>query len=634
MTKLILNDVTSGYASTTLVNANNTAIEIALENTLSRDGTGPNQMGAALDMNGNLILNQGNPVTMSGFNWEGPWVTGIAYQVGDVVGTNGTSYIAIVEHTASALFSTDNAKWQVVAESSLPTQVENAAKFLQTNGTVATWETPESSEVSFTQSGIDAVTTTVQNKLRESISVKDFGAVGDGTTDDTVAIQRAINYWSSGSGKVFFPQGVYKTTQTLIVAQDGVNLVGEGMRVSKINFVPTAGDTCIFFGKGGEGSVDGGIISECSVEKLWLYSSDTTYKKIGIDLKDQGECFISELKIGPGGNWTGAGSIGVKTRGRQLFSMAFASIYADLPINIAYNDSAPSLCADLFSFENILTSAANTYPNIQIDDKVVLSNVKFGGVVSLNGGNYGVYWNNTTGGIAESANLIFENVRYEQATDPTKYAFYLKPASLNLLSFSHTRFGGANAYPINGLYLRNTKQVYLSNCLNEVTGGREIINADSTVTSIQLNSNFQQTGGVSAITGMTLLSSFKNSVSSALPETGFFLSGALTTIGNQTTNASLIGSTISMANDAVQPLPTAIGLVVIVTSDNVSAVFMLQGSSGAVFELYDPTGFFTTTADNATTYNVYYSGGIYYLQNKRGSSKNIKFLTLGTSSGF
>lgn len=48
-----------------------------------------------------------------------------------------------------------------------------------------------SSLVGFTQSGTGAVATTVQAKLRETVSVKDFGAVGDGVANDTAAIQAA-----------------------------------------------------------------------------------------------------------------------------------------------------------------------------------------------------------------------------------------------------------------------------------------------------------------------------------------------------------------------------------------------------------------------------------------------------------
>lgn len=61
MAKLTLNDITSGYSAPTRINANNDAIETALENTLSRDGTSPNQMEAHLDMNGYRILNISSP---------------------------------------------------------------------------------------------------------------------------------------------------------------------------------------------------------------------------------------------------------------------------------------------------------------------------------------------------------------------------------------------------------------------------------------------------------------------------------------------------------------------------------------------------------------------------------------------
>lgn len=64
MAKLTLTDLANLNNELTVVNTinnNNAAIETAMENTLSRDGTTPNQMNANLDMNSNHILNLPEP---------------------------------------------------------------------------------------------------------------------------------------------------------------------------------------------------------------------------------------------------------------------------------------------------------------------------------------------------------------------------------------------------------------------------------------------------------------------------------------------------------------------------------------------------------------------------------------------
>jgi hypothetical protein len=89
-----------------------------------------------------------------------------------------------------------------------------------------------SSLVGFTQSGTGAVTRTLQDKGRESVSVKDFGAVGDGVTDDTAAVQNAIAAAQAVSGAVKFPYGTYKITSSLTVGNQ-VDIIGERGAVLK-----------------------------------------------------------------------------------------------------------------------------------------------------------------------------------------------------------------------------------------------------------------------------------------------------------------------------------------------------------------------------------------------------------------
>ena len=91
----------------------------------------------------------------------------------------------------------------------------------------------------FTQDGAGAVTRSWSSKLKDVISVKDFGAVGDGVADDTVAIQAAIDNAAAMFNQVsfppagvytspilFFPPGSYRLTNTLNV-YTGLTLSGQ-----------------------------------------------------------------------------------------------------------------------------------------------------------------------------------------------------------------------------------------------------------------------------------------------------------------------------------------------------------------------------------------------------------------------
>ena len=70
-------------------------------------------------------------------------------------------------------------------------------------------------KLAFTQSGTGAAARTIDAKFKDAISVKDFGAVGNGVADDSDAINAAIAYAFSVGKAVYIPGGRYKVTKTI-----------------------------------------------------------------------------------------------------------------------------------------------------------------------------------------------------------------------------------------------------------------------------------------------------------------------------------------------------------------------------------------------------------------------------------
>lgn len=104
--------------------------------------------------------------------------------------------------------------------------------------------------IPYLPSGTGAILTTVQNKLHESISVKDFGAVGDGTTNDTAAINAAIASLPAGGGTVYFPVGVYSVTGISPIVKSNVTLHGDGMGASTLFMRNVSNANMLSFGDG------------------------------------------------------------------------------------------------------------------------------------------------------------------------------------------------------------------------------------------------------------------------------------------------------------------------------------------------------------------------------------------------
>jgi hypothetical protein len=128
-------------------------------------------------------------------------------------------------------------------------------------GTTSTTATVgNDARLSFTAAGTGATARTLQNKLRDMVSVKDFGAVGDGATDDRAAIQAAIDSCITLDRTLFFPSGVYVMSSFTNSAQGiQIDLVtpANALRMeaesATIKSTTTTQAAFMFYVRGGEG---------------------------------------------------------------------------------------------------------------------------------------------------------------------------------------------------------------------------------------------------------------------------------------------------------------------------------------------------------------------------------------------
>jgi hypothetical protein len=241
--KPTITTLTSGFNSTTTLNNNFTALRNAFDNTLSLDGSTPNAMNADFDMNGNNILNANSIET------EGLSINGV--QVGSSELTPTTALFS-TEHTGNGSTTTFSMTYNPGVEFNTYVFVDGVYQNKSTysiSGTNVVFseapplnskielnvfraltlaETTQASDVGYTATGASALRT-VQAKLDESVSVKDFGAVGDGVTDDTVAIQAAID--AAAGRPVYVPAGTYVITSTIDMESAATSTFNQGPQI-------------------------------------------------------------------------------------------------------------------------------------------------------------------------------------------------------------------------------------------------------------------------------------------------------------------------------------------------------------------------------------------------------------------
>jgi len=209
---------------------------------------------------------------ISAYDDKGAWLTSTAYVIKDLVQTGGTTYICTVSHT-SGVFATDKdaGKWGVF-QTQLPEKLLSSyVSFSAAIAAIGSDEETLALDVDGTITGDITIPTTLSIRplngrvidgafklthngplvgagafqwLGSAITAEGFGrvdvirpqwfgALGNGTADDTSAIQAAMDVFATSDrrgGTVYFSHGLYRVDGSLSPKSENIHLVSDGKR--------------------------------------------------------------------------------------------------------------------------------------------------------------------------------------------------------------------------------------------------------------------------------------------------------------------------------------------------------------------------------------------------------------------
>jgi hypothetical protein len=455
-----------------------------------------------------------------------------------------------------------------------------------------------------------------------SVNVLDFGADPTGVADSTVAIQAAVNA-NNGFCSIYFPSGTYKVTSTITFAYDRYFVYGDGV-ASRINFMPTANDICFLFQK-----FDNARSTQQTIRDLAFYSDDTTYDKTAISIVDIVSSLLENIQtLFP--HWSGGSNYStfLHVQGRDSTAVRGLNVQADVPIRISPIPSphvAAGIGIDHFHFSDCyLICSKTTKSCVQIDTGVELTHTTFDGYQAWVGGEYGLYWNDTTNTLVSIA-LTIKNVRWEQQPGTTGWLFYISH-NVGLDQFNAENCYGASA--TNGIYFSKVTRWSLKQI--DYIGTQIGLSVDS-------GSDYGSFDNV-----------FFNDPSATVNLNGEYLTGTYWIGGNaytflpaaaggvaQSINRNAVGTfnqitspTITVAAGATFVIcqPTFTGMLNIVSGAAVAAIYYIKGGfNSTVIMSFSDAGFWGTAAGSAS-FNIYYNAGTsqYLLQNNTASSATFR----------
>jgi hypothetical protein len=307
----------------------------------------------------------------------------------------------------------------------------------------------DASQVSYTPAGTGAVTTNVQAKLRQIVSVADFGAVGDGVTNDTAAIQAAIN---TGLNVVAVNGKTYKTTNTLtlsttyqVIDFNGAKLLPTGT-FNAINLAASNGGIRGLW-LDGANLTGNGIVTLAAAQSFVIESCTIDSCVYGINMIDTYTCWFKDIFFRY--NTTGAMRLASTIPGTPVNSTWITNCtFVGNPTSgsVLSLSNPAGIWVDSCNFQNNDTSGVVDITINNGGSGVRVSNCYFEDGINKTG--VCIYLGNNTSGTDTTFGCVLENNYFQTSKQPVTYGTYALESN-QVINNTFVSVTGSPTYAVN-----------------------------------------------------------------------------------------------------------------------------------------------------------------------------------------
>lgn len=260
-----------------------------------------------------------------------------------------------------------------------------------------------SGDVTYTAAGVGTIARTLTAKLDDAISVKDFGMVGDGVTDDTAAFALAM----ASVRNLYVPNGTYLITSQVTRTVGNLTMIGESKIGARFEYTATD-DTAMLLIKD-----LGNIVSTVLLQRLAFSGKDVSTGG-AVEIEDVSDfalvdVFMEDFSAQPATNF------GLKCRGREFIRLhKFSTKDVTKSALFLDNPNATTLDNDVVHISDIYFNVSDEVNGIGLDfqgssnTSIVLS-----GQNSMAVCFHGIRVENTSS--TDSLDMRFSNLRIEQS---------------------------------------------------------------------------------------------------------------------------------------------------------------------------------------------------------------------------